>query len=165
MENAEVVGSNYTFDMDNFVSKKYGISFIAYVKLLIIHAFLFNILSFIFQQHKLVVFCLFIAQIIIIALYFMSYRARYVYCDTRGVWYHSGFLPWTKGINGLHWRDFGGALYYTGFFPYILHAYRISINHRFTESSRIFIKDIHNGHEFVSAVNECRDILIQNGKI
>ena len=45
MENAEVVGSNYTFDMDNFVSKKYGISFIAYVKLLIIHAFLFIVIQ------------------------------------------------------------------------------------------------------------------------
>ncbi|WP_285818367.1 hypothetical protein [Helicobacter bilis] len=61
--------------------------------------------------------------------------------------------------------DFGGASFYQGFFAYIFHAYKISINNKYTESSRIFISNIHNGNEFVSAVNECRDILIQNGKI
>lgn len=165
MENTETLNSNQAFDLDNFVSKKYGISFIAYVKVGLIHAFLFLILSSILQKNMVAVIGVLVVQIIIVALCFISYRVQYVYFDTRGVWYHSGFLPWTKGIRGITWSDFGGAGYYQGFFAYIFHAYKISINNKYTESSRIFISNIHNGNEFVSAVNECRDILIQNGKI
>ncbi|WP_104746545.1 hypothetical protein [Helicobacter bilis] len=165
MENTEALNSNQAFDLDNFVSKKYGISFIAYVKVGFTHAFLFMVLYYTLYSHTFILMCLALIQIIIVALAFISYRVQYVYFDTRGVWYYSGFLPWTKGIRGITWSDFGGAAFYQGFFAYIFHAYKISINNKYTESSRIFISNIHNGNEFVSAVNECRDILIQNGKI
>lgn len=106
MENTEALNSNQAFDLDNFVSKKYGISFIAYVKVGFTHAFLFMVLYYTLYSHTFILMCLALIQIIIVALAFISYRARYVYCDTRGVWYYSGFLPWTKGIRGITWSDY-----------------------------------------------------------
>lgn len=57
MESAEAaVGSKQeTFELDNFVSKKYGISFIAYVKVGLLHACLFLILSSVFQKNMVAV--------------------------------------------------------------------------------------------------------------
>ena len=90
----------------------------------------------------------------ILGVGFANLNSCGVYMDEAGVWYYQGFLPWSKGRYGIGWQDCGGAGYTLNFSSYIFKSYDITINHRFTNTSNLVIKNIHRGDEFVGLVNE-----------
>lgn len=150
MENNEVAGNG-------FISRKYGLSWIVYVKMLISHAIFIAIIvysSSFSTERNMILVCFFLFETIVIFFTFLSMRARYVFINERGVWYHRGILPWTKGCNGIIWNDCGGSLYKQGFFAYILNTYTIYITHKYTESMQIAISDIYKGKEFCGIVQD-----------
>lgn len=73
--------------------------------------------------------------------------------DGRGVWVASGIMPWTKGINGANWRDIRIAQYRTGFVSWLLKAYDVTVEHRYTQSDELVMRNIKNGNRLVAQVN------------
>lgn len=88
-----------------------------------------------------------------IFLIFSLRRVR-LYYDDEGVWLYSGIFPWSKGFNGIKWRDLDSGIYTTGFLSWLLKSYSIIISHRFTKDFEIAITHIHRGDEFVRTINE-----------
>lgn len=84
---------------------------------------------------------------------FLSRRAVKLYMNDQGIWISAGILPWTKGTNGVHWRDVDGAYYLPGFFAWAFKSYRIRVVHRFTKATEISLGSVANGNKFVERVN------------
>lgn len=150
MDLGEVNGSG-------FQSKKYGISWIAYVKMCLRHLVfiaivVYGVKYFLPQFFWSIIVIFGIFELINCALRFLSLRAQYVFMDERGVWFHRGIFPWSKGINGIIWNDCGGAMFQQGFWSYILKTYTVFITHKYTESAQIAVSDIYNGKEFCAEV-------------
>ena len=92
------------------------------------------------------------------ALYFFIEcwrRTAYsVRLDGRGVWVASGIMPWTRGISGANWRDIRIAQYRTGFVSWLLKAYDVTVEHRYTQSNEMVMRNIRHGNRLVAQVNE-----------
>ncbi|MCI5632750.1 hypothetical protein [Helicobacter sp.] len=149
---AEVGGSG-------ILSKKYGLSWIVYVKSFLFSVIFAAIVLYGIHYFKPDYFWWAVAILAIwygitLPLRFLSMRAMYVFMDERGVWLHSGILPWTKGKRGIIWNDCGGAVYYQGFFAYILKTYTIAITHKYTESAQIVVSGIYHGKDFCAEVSD-----------
>lgn len=84
-------------------------------------------------------------------LYIRSYR---LYYDRTGIWFYSGVFPWEQGVNGVDWRDTEGARFFTGFKSWIFKSYRITIKHRFTNSSTVVLSHMAQGKEAVHKIND-----------
>lgn len=142
---------------EEYFSKKYKLSWIVYARMVFIHAVFIGVIvygsSYFPTSDQITILSyLFAFEAIIIPLRVLSMRARYVFIDETGVWYHRGFLPWTKGCNGIVWRDCGGSSYGQGFSAYILNTYTVYIKHKYTESMQIIAHDIYKGKEFCGIV-------------
>lgn len=103
--------------------------------------------------------------LLLIALAMFIYRIFYLrsvrlYTDEVGVWIYRGILPWSRGTNGVKWRDLEDAVYYTGFFSWLFRSYTVRIGHRFTKTSEIVVADLARGHKAVEHINQVhRDAL------
>ncbi|MFD4840967.1 hypothetical protein ACFWP0_25935 [Achromobacter sp. NPDC058515] len=84
---------------------------------------------------------------------FLSRRAVKLYLNDQGIWVSVGILPWTKGTNGVHWRDVDSAYFLPGFFAWAFKSYRIWVDHRFTKTREISLGSVANGNRFVEAIN------------
>ena len=140
-----------------YLSKKYKLSWVAYVEMILAHIIFIAIVVFcssFFSHQTIILSCFFVFEAIFIFLVVLSKKAKYVFIDERGVWYHRGILPWTKGVNGILWHDCGGSSYKQGFFAYIFNTYTIYITHKYTESMQIAVHHIYNGKEFCGVVSD-----------
>lgn len=90
-------------------------------------------------------------------------RSYSLYYDDTGVWVYSGIFPWSKGVNGVLWRDLDGAVMFQTFFSWLFKSYSVRIGHRYTKTSEIFLTHINKGHHVVSEINEHHKSLISNG--
>ncbi len=151
VENGEINISDLSF-------KKYGISWTEYVKLFFVHVVIFVPLvaiavNMLMPQYFWYIVPAFIGfQAIILTLSCLSLHSQYVFIDKSGLWFHRGFLPWTKGFNGIIWENCGGAMYNQGFFPYIINTYTIIIEHKYTQTARISVANIYKGKNFCNEV-------------
>lgn len=84
---------------------------------------------------------------------FLSRRAVRLYLNDQGIWVSAGFLPWTKGVNGVHWDDVDHARFFPGSFARTFNSYRIRVGHRLTQTRGISLGCIANGHRFVEDIN------------
>ena len=64
------------------------------------------------------------------------------------------FLGQKEPIYGLNWRDISDAVYYTGFISWFLKSYKLVIQHRYTKSSELVLKNIKNGDQLVQEINK-----------
>lgn len=85
---------------------------------------------------------------------FLNRKVYKVYTDENGVWVSGGIFPWSKGTYGLNWRDISDAVYYTGFISWFLKSYKLVIQHRYTKSSELVLKNIKNGDQLVQEINK-----------
>lgn len=106
-----------------------------------------------------------IVTVIIGIFVFFSRRKIMFYYDNEGVWVSSGIFPWSKGLNGIKWRDLDEALYSSGFLGWAFNSYYVVISHRFTKGVEISMKDIKYGNIFVQEVNEVHQKHIENNHL
>ena len=79
-----------------------------------------------------------------------SYR---FYMDEIGVWVWSGYLPWSKGVMGLKWRDVDVAVYYPNFLSWLCCSYSLRVQHRYRRASAIYLTGMHNGNAATCQIN------------
>jgi hypothetical protein len=84
---------------------------------------------------------------------FLYLRTRVLYYDRAGVWVSGGLFPWQKGVHGVKWRDLDEAVFFQGFFSWLLRSYEIRIGHRFTKASEIRVKHMWYGQKAVEEIN------------
>jgi hypothetical protein len=95
------------------------------------------------------------AVILLISIYHaMVIRSHRLYCDAIGVWISSGVLPWSKGVQGIKWRDLDAAAYTPGFWSWLFGSYTLRIGHRYAKDNEILLTRMVNGKEAVTAINE-----------
>ena len=95
----------------------------------------------------------------------LSIRSIRLYYDEEGIWYYSGIFPWSKGYNGIKWRDLDSGLYFTGFVSWVFKSYAITISHRFTKDFEIAVKHVYKGDEFVKMINELHRQYVESNMI
>ncbi|RYV01830.1 hypothetical protein SOPP22_15865 [Shewanella sp. OPT22] len=137
-------------DNRQVISKK---SWVAYVKPLVI---LFIVFLFLIGFH----FLLGIIPILLSILVILHIRSVELYVDNDGVWIYSGIFPWNKGSSGVKWRDLDEAVYYTGFFSWLVKSYTVKISHRFTKDSEIVLSNMKSGEKAVPLINEYHKVSI-----
>lgn len=77
----------------------------------------------------------------------------WVEMDEDGVWLVSGVFPWTRGMNGIRWREIGIALYRLGLFSWVFGAFTIHVKNRFDANLGLLVHHVRRGDEFISLVN------------
>lgn len=101
----------------------------------------------------------------VVIIGFFTYRIMFlksvqVYTDDIGVWLYKGILPWSRGTQGVKWRDLEDAVYYPNFVSWLFRSYTVRVGHRFTKSSEIVVADLSRGRDAVEHINGVhRDIL------
>jgi hypothetical protein len=83
----------------------------------------------------------------------MIVRSYRLYYDDIGVWVYAGIFPWSKGANGVKWRDLDEALYSPNFVSWLLKSYSLRVGHRFTKSGEIFLTRMHKGDTAAMEIN------------
>lgn len=91
--------------------------------------------------------------LVCLALQVMSVRSVRLLVDNDGVWVHSGIFPWSRGVNGVKWRDLQTATFNNTFFSWALGAYTIRIGHRYTKDSAITLKHVRHGDKAAALIN------------
>lgn len=95
----------------------------------------------------------------------LQVRSYKLYCDENGIWAEYGFLPWNKGLMGVKWRDLDEAVYYQGFWNWILKSYPIRVGHRYTKKSEIYLNHMSNAKNMVWEINRVHQEMIKSGAI
>ena len=91
-----------------------------------------------------------------------SYR---LVVDKNGVWIFGGVLPWTKGFNGVKWRDLDEAVFFQSFVGWLTKSYTIQLTHRFTKSNEIRMTHTAHGSEVVAIINGTHTELLKAGTL
>jgi hypothetical protein len=99
----------------------------------------------------LLIIALFVLARMVYAL--LSLKSYLVYADDQGVWITSGVFPWEKRRYGLWWRDLEAAYCSVSFWSWLLHAYTVTIRHRFTEDVEFSVTDIAAGDQVAAQIN------------
>ena len=89
----------------------------------------------------------------LLVMHILSIRSVVLYTDDDGVWVFSGVFPWSRGVNGVKWRDLDDATYISGFWSWLFKSYTVRIGHRFTKSSEIILTHIAHGNVAVEHIN------------
>jgi hypothetical protein len=78
-----------------------------------------------------------------IAVYrYFDLREVKIEISKNGVYLSQGILPWSKGRDGLSWRDCGGAYFSTGLESWLTGSGAIRVEHRFTRTEGFTVTDI-----------------------
>ncbi|WP_038498184.1 hypothetical protein [Janthinobacterium agaricidamnosum] len=106
-----------------------------------------------------------IVAALIIGYRILSARSYQLYYDEVGVWLASGFLPWSKGISGVKWRDMDEATYQPSFWSWLSRSYTIRIGHRYTKTSEITLTGMANGKAAVATLNAHLQEMIRDHRV
>lgn len=101
----------------------------------------------------------------LLVFWIASVRSIELYCDDLGVWVYGGILPWSKGRNGVKWRDLDEASYTTGFWSWALRSYSLRVGHRFTKSSEMLLDAMANGDKAAMKINELHADMVRSGRL
>jgi hypothetical protein len=94
-------------------------------------------------------------------LKYMTIKSYQLFYDSKGVWISFGVLPWSKGYQGVKWRDLDEAVFFSGLTSWAFKSYSILLKHRFTQSSEISLTHMAAGDTAISAINELHHELIR----
>lgn len=146
-------GSEYQKYINEGIESGYRLSWVSHVIPFLVTLFFCSIGVALYQWIPIVgiVVCAFFLILFVSGV--LSRRSVNLYFNEHGIWVRSGILPWTKGVNGVQWRDIDDAVYYTGFIAWAFNSYRIRVGHRFTKGSEIFLWSVADGRKFVEEVN------------
>jgi len=143
---------------EEWIRKEYKLSWLAYIRLVIV-SFFFSFISMMILSQvpdpRKLQLALVMALIILgfFVYHFLYLRSIVLYTDDIGIWCYSGILPWKKGARGIKWRDLDSAVVYLNFISWLFNSYTICINHRFTKASELFLRNVRRGKEAVEYIN------------
>lgn len=109
--------------------------------------------SFISNDHSVVGVTICLLAVAFITLQVLEIRSVRLYTDDNGAWVYSGILPWSKGISGIKWQDLEDAVYFTGFWSWMLKSYTVRVGHRFTKTSEMVLPHIERGNQAAEHIN------------
>ena len=107
----------------------------------------------------------FLILFVIIAYYILLIKSINLYTDDIGIWVYSGILPWSKGVNGVKWRDLDGVSHKTGFGSWLFKSYTIIISHRFTKDLEIVLDHMAVGNKSTYAINDAHANMVKDKAI
>ncbi len=141
---------------NNKIYRLHWIDYLALIPFLLIDLifiiyFVDNLINSSFSAFAFIVSVLLTSLVVIGVLNRFVYK---VYVDNDGVWISGGIFPWSKGTYGLNWRDISDAIFYTSFISWLFKSYRVIVQHRYTKSSELVIKNIKNGEQLVKEINQ-----------
>lgn len=90
-------------------------------------------------------------------LWIKSLHSIRVGINSSGVWVASGFLPWTKGLYGLKWRDMDKAVYQPSLMSWLFNTYTIRMIHRFNTDNNYQLYHMKKGDVMVQKINDRLD--------
>ncbi len=73
------------------------------------------------------------------------------YADDDGVWFYSGYFPWSEAVRGVRWENFDQVLYRPSMFSWFTRSYRVFIKDRY--GNTVSVRDLHNGNRWGGSVN------------
>jgi len=94
-----------------------------------------------------------------------DHRSLAIFADREGVWIEGGILPWTKGVNGVKWRDFDEAIFYQAFFSWASKSFRVQVRHRYTKSSELMVPHLNRGDQAVRDINQHHAHLVRTHRL
>lgn len=131
-------------------------SWLAYVGDLLSYFVLFILiilLDFYFNVNIKILVCLYALFLIMFVYSFMTTKSYKVAVNDEGVWLSYGILPWSKGGDGIRWRDMDMAFYHTNLISWLTNSYRISIKHKFTNSTDFSVSNIWAGKDVCNQIH------------
>jgi len=138
----------------------------AYIGSVLLAVMLFGAaLPFAFRYSELAAAGVLVASALVVGYRIMLIRSVQLYYDDVGVWLYSGILPWSKGVQGVKWRDMDEATFVQSFWSWLFKSYTIRIGHRFTKSSEIVLASMARGKDAVTTLNAHHQQLIRNGTL
>ena len=84
---------------------------------------------------------------------FVYLRTTKLYIDPQGVWLAQGLLPWSTGVSGGRWDELGAASFQQSFLSWACKSYSITVGHRFTTDSALYIRHVKHGDIAVQNIN------------
>lgn len=142
----------------------YSMSWTAYIRPITVLLIALLIATALYSYQQYLVAGVIAVFFLILTIYqIFSIRSVSLYADEEGVWVYSGILPWSKGTSGVKWRDVDEAVFFTGFWSWLLRSYTIRVGHRFTKDSEIVLPHIAHGKDAVQRINELHRTAIANG--
>lgn len=142
-----------------------GKSWIAYIPVILIGSILLAASVVIFIASWILGLIGLIVTVSFTAYHYLYIRSYKLYLDGTGVWYYSGVLPWQKATRGVKWRDLDEAVFFPSFWGWLTKSYSIQLNHRYTKSSEIHLKNMHHGVDSVHQIMLRHHELISNGNL
>ena len=141
-------------------------SWTAYLNTILLALLLFGFaLPFAFRYSELAAGAVMLFAVLVVGYRILVLRSVQLYYDDVGVWLYSGILPWSKGVQGVKWRDMDEATYVQSFFSWLFRSYSIRIGHRYTKGSEILLTRMANGKDAVSRLNARHQELIRSNAI
>jgi hypothetical protein len=156
-DNASGIGAHATLLARKACAAYIGISLFALLMLFMLRA------AFFYSEWAAASVLLVSAAIVIYRV--MVLRSVQLYYDDVGVWLYSGILPWSKGVQGVKWRDMDEATFVQSFWSWLSRSYTIRIGHRFTKSSEIVLTHMARGKDAVGLVNTRHQTLIRENRL
>ena len=98
------------------------------------------------------------------ALKLFSLNSQKLCVDDGGVWLERGFLPWTKGLVGVKWRDLDMAAFGQGFFSWASGSHTVIVRHRFTKESELLIPHMDQGDRAATRINDLHEAFVHEGR-
>jgi hypothetical protein len=132
----------------------FSMSWTAYVKPTMIVLFALVVGALLYAHYRGIAIVIWLAFLALTVYRYLWIRSVKLYTNDEGVWVYSGILPWSKGTAGVKWRDIDEAVFFTGFWSWLLRSYTVRIGHRFTKTSEIVLHHIAHGRDVVERINE-----------
>jgi len=122
----------------------------------------FGLAPMLWAESKLAGGIALILSVGLVAYKVLTLKSYHLYCDDMGVWIYSGILPWSKGVNGVKWRDLDGAVYFQSMWSWMFKSYSLQIGHRFTKANEILLSHIAHGDKVVLEINNMHQELARS---
>ena len=104
--------------------------------------------------------------VLVIGVYKVLVLKSYeLHVDGDGIWIYSGVLPWSKGAEGIKWRDLGEVLTSRSFGSWVSKSCSIYLGHRFKESDAVIVEHWDMGQDAAAEIHRRHQELVQNGLI
>lgn len=142
-----------------------GKAWTAYTGCLVLAVVLVFVVRLAFRHSELAAAGVLAASALLIGYRMLLIRSVQLYYDDAGVWLYSGVLPWARGVRGVKWRDIDEAVYVQSLRSWLLRAWTIRVNHRFTKAGTIVLSDMARGREAVAIINERHQRMIRDERL
>lgn len=136
------------------------LSFIVYIKYIIINIIAFCVMGvfFFFAGLSAGAFKLIITLASIVYWFFVILGVERVkiYANKQGIWAFYGVFPWQKRVDKIEWSNLEEAHYVPSIIGWILQSYTIKLESRLLNEHEIVIPYVWRGKQFIEKINHAR---------